>query len=93
MKIPGFNKEKDLLEEEIKIVLKKMGECKNKESQEYLKLLGLLKELKNLSPKKDKVKPDTIVLIGANLVGLLIILNYEKANIITGKAYSWLRRV
>ena len=35
---------------------------------------------------------ETIVAVGANILGLLIVLNYEKTNIITSKAFGWISK-
>ncbi len=40
--------------------------------------------------KRDwKISPDTMLVVGGNLLGILLILGYEKADIITSKAMSF----
>lgn len=38
---------------------------------------------------KWKISPDTLLIVGGNLLGILLILNFEKADIITSKALSF----
>lgn len=40
---------------------------------------------------KIPVKPETLALIGGNLAGIIAILSYEKANIITSKALGFVK--
>lgn len=43
-------------------------------------------------PESRRVSPDTIALIGANLVGLLLVMNYERMHVIASKAFGLLVR-
>jgi len=49
-------------------------------------------KLKELEATPRRVKPDTLALIAGNLVGIVLILNYEKAGIVTSKALSFVLR-
>lgn len=60
-------------------------------SQKYNSLLETLKALKEY--KKLPFSADTMLIVGANLLGLILILNFEKLNVLTSKSYNWLRRV
>lgn len=42
--------------------------------------------------KIPKLSPDTVALIAANLVGIILILGYEKADVITSKALGFILR-
>lgn len=42
--------------------------------------------------KKPRISPDTIAMIAANLVGIVLILGYEKADVITSKALGFVMR-
>ena len=61
------------------------------DSDEYGTLLNRLERLKKLqasnSPKQ--ISPDTLIIVGGNLVGILIIVMHERANVITSKALSF----
>jgi len=39
-----------------------------------------------------KISPDTLLVVAGNLLGILLILNYEKADIITSKAMNFVLR-
>ena len=43
------------------------------------------------TPKR--VSPDTLALIGSNLIGLILILHYEKINVLTSKALGFVTRL
>lgn len=55
--------------------------------QERLDYIG-----KILDENKTKVvfSPDTLLIVGANLLGILLILNYEKLDIVSSKAVSFI---
>lgn len=40
--------------------------------------------------KKQTVSPDTLAIVAGNLLGIVLILGYEKANIITTKALGFI---
>lgn len=42
--------------------------------------------------KKFKVKPDTLLIVAGNLVGILLILKFEKMDIITSKALGFVMK-
>ena len=42
--------------------------------------------------KKDRVNLDTMVAVGGNLASILLIVNYEQANVLTSKALGLLLR-
>lgn len=52
--------------------------------------LETLYKLKLEEKEKDhKIKPDAIIIVAGNLLGILLIMNYEKTNVITTKALSF----
>ena len=53
--------------------------------------LKRLYELKAQS-RKQRISPDTVAIIAANLLGIILILGYEKANIVTSKAVGFILR-
>jgi len=74
----------------------KVIESKNKqeESQKTLEVKELerqikLKELENFA----KPKPDTLALIAANIVGIVLIIGHERANVITSKALGFVSKL
>lgn len=81
------------LEKEIDTVLDTMGNISpdSKEYEAMAKNLKVLYEAKALEKSK-RVSPDTIAVVAGNLLGIGLILVYEKANIITTKAIGFVLR-
>ena len=84
-------------ETHIEVALERaLSELANKpvDSAEYAKILAHVEKLHRMKEegKPDSVKKDTWVLAGANLVGILLIINHEHLNPITTKAMSFVGR-
>ena len=84
--------EPSALDLEIKSVLNKMQDI-TPDTDEYGLLLDRLEKLYKMkvSDKDDRkrVSADTIVMVGANLAGIVMILGFERAHVITSKALSF----
>ena len=78
------------LEKEIDNVLERMSEL-DPDSKEYSAMASNLERLFSAKSKeKDrKISPDTLAVIAGNLLGIGLILTYEKANVITTKALGF----
>jgi hypothetical protein len=65
------------------------------ESPEFSRCADQLKKLYKLQAidKPDRVSSDTKALIAANLAGILVIINHERAHVITSKALTYLPRL
>lgn len=59
-------------------------------TEEYAELLGQLERLTKLKAKDkpQRVSRDTLAVIAANLVGILIIVAYEQKHVVTSKAFG-----
>lgn len=56
--------------------------------------LAKLYEIQNNARKnKDKISKDTLLIAGANLAGILTIVNYERLNVVTSKAFQLLLKI
>ena len=78
------------LEKEIDDVLKEM-ELLDKDSTEYRSRVASLERLykaKSLDTNR-KISPDTAAIVAGNLLGIIVILTFEKANVITSKALGF----
>jgi len=64
------------------------------DSKEYLHAIEILDALAEANSKKSstKVSPDTIAIAATNLAGILLILNYERLNVITTRAIGFILR-
>lgn len=49
--------------------------------------------LNNLLEKNWAIKPDTVAMIGANLLGILLILNHERLDIVSTKALGFISKI
>lgn len=62
-------------------------------SEEYAKILDQIVKLHKLEEAEtsnSRISPDTLALIGANLIGLVLIIHHEQTGIITSKAFGTL---
>lgn len=91
MKFGIGKRKRDEIDEEIDSILECMRKL-NPTEEKYSVLLERLIKLKGLKAEKQKIKPDTVLLVAGNIVGLLLILNFERLNIITSKALSFIIR-
>jgi hypothetical protein len=64
----------------------------NKEYSAMCDQLVKLYELKKIDLPQ-QVSPDTLVIVAGNLLGILLIVNYEKMEILTSKALSLVLRL
>ena len=89
MKITKWDKRTNL-EKEIDAVLAIMStwEPSSPEYTAMTKNLEVLYKARN-EEKTRKIKPDTVLVVAANLVGIILILGYEETNIIRSKAMSF----
>lgn len=89
MKITKF-KQRTNLEKEIDNLLLRM-ECCAKIEEEYTAMAENLERLYKAKgyDTQSRISPDTIAIIAGNLLGILLIMNYERAGIITTKAIGF----
>lgn len=61
-------------------------------SQDYVKMLGYVERLYEMLETPSSVSKDTLATIGANLLGIFMIIKHESVNVITSKAMSFVIR-
>jgi len=91
-----LKKNKKKLEAEIEKTLSKLESLDPVDDNEaYLQNMEVLSKLYDLKEKKNKVKvkPDTLVAAGTNIFGILLVTWFEKANVITSKAFNHIPKV
>lgn len=65
-------------------------------SKEYSQLLNAVSKLTDLQKVRNsmhRVSPDTLAMIGANLLGILLILNHERAGVVASKALGFVKKL
>jgi len=83
------NHELTALEKAIDQVLKEM-ETVTADSPEFAKMVDRLVTLHKALPEKErKVKWDTLITVAGNLAGIVMILSFERAHVVTSKALSF----
>lgn len=79
------------IKREIESILDEMSYL-SKDSAEYAQMASQLKLLYDLDDKKKDrgVKWDTIAVVAGNLLGIIIIVGYERASVLTSKALAFI---
>jgi hypothetical protein len=93
MNIPMFTKKPDLLKEAIDKAALELMDCEPG-TEEYAKVLGQLEKLIKMNDIKSpsKVSRDTLVLAMTNIAGIVLVLHYEHARIVTSKALGFIKK-
>ena len=80
------------LDKAIELVVEQMTDASPDELTKLADQVAKLYKLKEIdSPWR--VSPDTLILVAGNLVGILLILNYERLNIVTSKAIGFVMKL
>ena len=81
------------LEEEIEVVLDHIKDLKPG-TEDYAAALNNLEALYKIRNVKMeiRVKPETVLMVAGNLLGIVLILNHEKANVISTKALGFIMK-
>jgi hypothetical protein len=76
----------------IEALLKEMmeGGFSSEDSPVIAGVIRTLAEAKAMEPKPKSVSPDTKALVMANLAGIILILGFERANVVTSKALGFI---
>lgn len=90
--MPKFYKR--MLEEELERAISCLKTALT-DSEEYAKMLTTVERLHEMLDVKEtprSVSKDTLANVGANLLGILMIIKHEHVNVITSKALSFVTR-
>ncbi len=65
------------------------------DTEDFKLALGRLKELHKLkdASRSPRVSPDTVLIVCANLLGIVIITQHEKLDVITSKATGFVQKL
>jgi hypothetical protein len=88
-----FKKKESVLDEPITEILDKMKHY-GPDNEEYPHLVDNLERLNKLKQKERRFKfsPDTMLIVGGNLLGILIIVAYEQKHVIVSKGLTFVGR-
>lgn len=71
---------------------KKLSEAKRQKMSDLDKMLEIAEKRQKLDSAKWKFSPDTLLVVGGNLLGIGLILSHEKLNVISSKALGFVLR-
>lgn len=82
------------LDKEIADVHAQLADCLTAEGDDYQKILDKLERLYKIKAEErpDRVKRDTLLMVGGNVVVTAMIVGHERANVITSKALSFIQK-
>lgn len=88
-----FKKKPDLVDPHVEAILSQMTTV-TPGSDEYTTLSAQLEQLMKIKTQErgNRISPDTWAIIGANLLGILVIVSYEHTHALTSKAMNQLLR-
>lgn len=90
---PVPNEQKLKLDDAIDECLRDMAGTRA-DSDAYARMMKRLKQLHALKEQETKrrVSPDTLAIVLGNIAVVLIVVGYEKANVVTSRALSFLQK-
>lgn len=68
-------------------------QTRDPDSKEYAAVVDQVVKLYSVKPKNDKISKDALVTVAANLFGILMIVGYERANVVTSKAMGFVQKL
>jgi hypothetical protein len=85
-------KEKTDLDRAIEMLVDRLNEADDDQTAKLVNQISVLaKARETIHPKR--VSPDTLVLVAGNLAGIVLILGYEKANVLTSRALNFVMKL
>lgn len=80
------------IDEEIMRLLEEMAQDKDKETKEYASMVDQVVKLQEIR-HKGGISRETLATIGANILGIVVILGHERANVIASKAFGLVKKI
>lgn len=89
-----FARKPTVLDEEMNRIVARMNEMDVTE-EDYTALMAHLDRLVQLrkDDRSSRIDPNTLAVVGGNLLGIIIIVSYERVNVITTRALTMIRDV
>ncbi len=87
------NTEKSRLDQAIDTIFDEMSDLRSDE-EDYATMVNQLTKLYALKEpeSKKRVSPDTLALVAGNLLGIILIVGHERANVVTSKAMQFVMK-
>jgi hypothetical protein len=63
------------------------------DSDEYAKSVDQLVKLYSLKETPKRISPDTLAMVAGNLLGIVIIVGYERKHVVTSKALNFILKL
>lgn len=79
------------LDEEIVRLLESL-EKEDKKSKDYTSMIENVTKLYELR-HKSRISKETLATIGANVLGLIVLMNHERAHVIASKAFGFVKKI
>lgn len=82
-----FQKKEDLVLAHLNVLLEEA-----KDYQDMNQIILLMERYEEIRKKKPHIDPNTLLVVAGNLVGIIMVLNFEKLGVISGKAFGMILR-
>lgn len=85
--------EKSRLDQAIDAIFDEMSDLRSDE-EDYATMVNQLTKLYALKEpeSKKRVSPDTLAIVAGNLLGIILIVGHERANVVTSKAIQFVMK-
>lgn len=80
------------LEKTILELLEEVNQTPDKKSEEYNKMVDQVAKLYELR-QKSRISPEAMVTVGSNFLGILLVMNHERAHVIATKAFGFIKKI
>lgn len=80
------------LDTEVMTLLDELATETDKTSDKYASMIDQLTKLYELR-NKSRISKETLATIGANILGIIVVLNHERAHVIATKAFGFVKKI
>jgi hypothetical protein len=84
--------EKTDLDRAIELLVDRMSSADDEQAARLADQVSKLYKLKEIDTPKH-ISPDTLILVAGNLAGIVLILYFEKANVLTSRALNFVMKL
>ena len=89
-----FTHDESEYDKQVRRILKEL-ETSDPGSEEYARLVEQLQKLQKMraEDRPDRLSPNTAAIVGANILGIVMIIRHEQVNFIASKALGFVLRL